>query len=107
MWYHDPYMDRYRQTSVRYLTPKDAANGALADGIEQIKYLTHGKHEMGSEDVSFIRRMTTVCLAVSEHRVVIIVDTHPCLHRSHLRYKLMSPTPHHHTRERKARRFGK
>ncbi|CAI0460689.1 unnamed protein product, partial [Linum tenue] len=62
MWYHDPYMDRYRQTSVRYLTPKDAANGALADGIEQIKYLTHGKHEMGSEDVSFIRRMTNSLL---------------------------------------------
>ncbi|CAI0433345.1 unnamed protein product, partial [Linum tenue] len=55
--YHDPYMDRYRQTSVRYVTPEGAADGALADGIEWIKDLTHGKHEMGSEDVIFIRRM--------------------------------------------------
>ncbi|CAI0381611.1 unnamed protein product, partial [Linum tenue] len=62
MGYHDPYMDRYRQTSVRYVTLEGAADGALADGIERIKALTHGKHEMGHEDVSFIKRMTNSLL---------------------------------------------
>ncbi|CAI0432759.1 unnamed protein product, partial [Linum tenue] len=62
MGYHDPYMDRYRHTSVRYVTLEGAVDGALADGIERIKDLTHGKHEMGIEDVSFIRRMTNSLL---------------------------------------------
>ncbi|CAI0466915.1 unnamed protein product, partial [Linum tenue] len=62
MGYHDPYMDRYRQTSVRYVTPEGAADGALADGIERIKALTHGKQGMRHEDVSFIRRMTNSLL---------------------------------------------
>ncbi|CAI0476884.1 unnamed protein product, partial [Linum tenue] len=62
MGYHDPYKDRYRRTSVRYVTPEGAADGALAYGIEQIKELTHGKHEMGHEDVSFIKRMTNSLL---------------------------------------------
>ncbi|CAI0379282.1 unnamed protein product, partial [Linum tenue] len=107
MGYHDPYMDRYRQTSVRYVTPEGAANGALADGIERIKDLTHGKHEMGSEDVSFIKRMTNSLLGCIRAQG-----------RDHRRYPPMPtavpppvqvdvPHPHHHTRERKARRFGK
>ncbi|CAI0476904.1 unnamed protein product, partial [Linum tenue] len=57
MGYHDPYLDRYRQTSVRYMTPEGAADGALADGIERIKDTTTGRIELGNEDVSFIRRM--------------------------------------------------
>ncbi|CAI0444986.1 unnamed protein product, partial [Linum tenue] len=105
MGYHDPYMDRYRQTSVRYVTPEGAADGALPDGIERIKELTHGKHEMGHEDVSFIKRMTNsllVCIRAQG--------------RDHRRYPPMPApvpppvqvdVPHHHMRERKARRFGK
>ncbi|CAI0460367.1 unnamed protein product, partial [Linum tenue] len=55
MGYHDPYLDRYRQTSVRYMTPEGAADGALADGIERIKDMTTGRVELGNKDVSFIR----------------------------------------------------
>ncbi|CAI0445849.1 unnamed protein product, partial [Linum tenue] len=62
MGYHDPYLDRYRQTSVRYMTPQGAADGALADGIERIKDMTTGRIELGNEDVSFIRRMANSLL---------------------------------------------
>ncbi|CAI0476245.1 unnamed protein product, partial [Linum tenue] len=55
MGYHDPYLDRYRQTSVRYMTPEGAADGALADGVERIKDITTGRNELGNEDVGFIR----------------------------------------------------
>ncbi|CAI0427377.1 unnamed protein product, partial [Linum tenue] len=53
--YHDPYLDRYRQTSVRYMTPEGVADGALADWIERIKDMTAWRVELGNEDVSFIR----------------------------------------------------
>ncbi|CAI0428486.1 unnamed protein product, partial [Linum tenue] len=107
MGYHDPYMDRYQQTSVRYVTLEGAADGALADGIERIKDLTHGKHELVGEEVSFIRRMTNSLLCCIRARG-----------RDHRRYPPMPapvphpvqdevPHPHHHTRERKTRRFGK
>ncbi|CAL1366895.1 unnamed protein product [Linum trigynum] len=62
MWYHDLYLDRYRQTSVHYMTPEGAADGALADGIERIKDMTTGRVELGNEDVSFIRRMANSLL---------------------------------------------
>ncbi|CAI0428634.1 unnamed protein product, partial [Linum tenue] len=55
MGYHDPYLDRYRQTSVHYMTPEGAADGSLADGVERIKDMTTGRTELGNEDVSFIR----------------------------------------------------
>ncbi|CAI0422891.1 unnamed protein product, partial [Linum tenue] len=84
MGYHDPYMDRYWQTSVRYVTLEGATDGALADGIERIKDLTHGKHEMVSEEVSFIRRMTNSLLGCIRARG-----------RDHRRYPPMpTPVPH-------------
>ncbi|CAI0386191.1 unnamed protein product [Linum tenue] len=56
MGYHDPYMDIYRQQSVRYVTPEGAADGALVDGLEIAKNIVESANFIDAANTSFLRK---------------------------------------------------